>query len=783
MQVRLTHDAPGHVHTGALVVPFFSDTALESTAKEIDDKLGGVIADALAAKEIQGRLGENVLIYAKGEPYQRVLAVSLGERARFEPHFLARYAGSAVRYLGRRNIESIAIVLPLQAQGQEAACASFVSEGAITGIFETTLYQEKPDRRNAMTEVAIIAGGLNQAELERGIARGTALGNAVNLARRLAITPANLMTPTRLAEEATKVAEQNGLEIDVLDEARASREGMGSFLSVARGSAQPPKFIVMRYNGDPSSKELLALVGKGITFDTGGISIKPAERMEDMKYDMSGGAGVIAAMSAIAKLKPKLNVVAIVPATENMPGGKATKPGDIVTAMNGKTIEVINTDAEGRLILADGICYANKLGATRIVDAATLTGACVIALGHASSAADNQRRCFRRPVLSRGQAHRRALLANAVLRGLHQRDEERHRGFKEHRRPSRRHADRRRLSTRVRGQDAVGASRYRRHGLSRKRVALAGEGPDGNARTRLSLAGRIARRPAPDGRLRQRCEVSRAEGVKASESARPYEPEKNPAIRRLTAGAIKRRKGKALFPVATAYDAPFGQFVERAGIDVILVGDSVGNVVLGFDETTPVTLESIIYHTQAVVRGTTRAHIMADMPFGSYQVSNEDALRSAIRLVKEGGGCSVKLEGGRDQTDRIRAITGAGIPVVGHIGVTPQTAGLGPGFKMRTHRDRLIDDARAVEAAGAYAIVLEVVDYEISREITEMLSIPTIGIGSGPHCDSQVLVLHDILGMYPHSPSFAKRYAEIGQLATQALEAYAEEVRDRTFPC
>jgi leucyl aminopeptidase len=387
MQVRLTHDAPGRAQTGALVVPFFSDAALDATAKEIDDKLGGVIADALAAKEIQGRLGEHVLVYAKDEPYHRVLAVSLGERARFEPSFLARYAGSAVRFLGRRNVEQIAIALPSQAQGQEAACASFISEGAITGIFETTLYQEKPDRRNALTEVALIAGGLNQAELERGIARGTALGDAVNLARRLAITPANLMTPTRLAEEATKVAEQNGLEIDVLDEARASREGMGSFLSVARGSAQPPKFIVMRYTGDPSSKELLALVGKGITFDTGGISIKPAERMEDMKYDMSGGAGVIAAMFAIAKVKPKLNVVGIVPATENMPGGKATKPGDIVTAMNGKTIEVINTDAEGRLILADGLCYANKLGATKIVDAATLTGACVIALGHASSAA------------------------------------------------------------------------------------------------------------------------------------------------------------------------------------------------------------------------------------------------------------------------------------------------------------------------------------------------------------------------------------------------------------
>lgn len=264
--------------------------------------------------------------------------------------------------------------------------------------------------------------------------------------------------------------------------------------------------------------------------------------------------------------------------------------------------------------------------------------------------------------------------------------------------------------------------------------------------------------------------------------ARPYEPEKNPAIRRLTAGAIKRRKNKTRFPVATAYDAPFGQFVEDAGIDVILVGDSLGNVVLGYDETTPVTLDQIVHHTQAVVRGTTRAHVIADMPFGSYQVSNEDAVRAAIRCVKEGGACSVKLEGGVYEAERVRAIARTGIPVVGHIGVTPQTAGLGPGFKMRTHRDRLVADAQAIEEAGAYAIVLEVVDHDISREITMLLSIPTIGIGAGPYCDSQVLVLHDILGMYGASPSFAKRYAEIGKIATEALGAYAREVRDGTFP-
>jgi 3-methyl-2-oxobutanoate hydroxymethyltransferase len=264
--------------------------------------------------------------------------------------------------------------------------------------------------------------------------------------------------------------------------------------------------------------------------------------------------------------------------------------------------------------------------------------------------------------------------------------------------------------------------------------------------------------------------------------ARPYEPVKGPALRRITAGAIKRRKTKEIFPVVTAYDAPFGRFAEEAGIDVILVGDSLGNVVLGYDETTPVTMEQMLHHAQAVSRGTSRAHIIVDLPFGSYQVSDEDALRSAIRLVKEGGACSVKLEGGAHEAERIRAITSAGIPVVGHIGVTPQTAGLGPGYKMRTNRDRLVNDARAVEAAGAYAIVLEVVDPGLSRELSQMLTIPTIGIGSGSGCDAQVLVLHDLLGMYPHSPPFAKRFGEIGRAATDALRAYAQEVRENTFP-
>ena len=265
-------------------------------------------------------------------------------------------------------------------------------------------------------------------------------------------------------------------------------------------------------------------------------------------------------------------------------------------------------------------------------------------------------------------------------------------------------------------------------------------------------------------------------------NVRPYIPEKGATVRRVTAGAIKRRKGRTLFPVVTAYDAPFAEFAERAGIDVILVGDSVGNVVLGYDETTPVTLDDMIHHAQAVSRGTSRAHIMVDMPFGSYQVSDEEAIRSAIRLVKEGGACSVKMEGGTQVSERIRAIYGAGIPVVGHIGVMPQTASLGPGYKVRSNRERLLADARAVEAAGAYAVVLEVIDHEVAREITQALSIPTIGIGAGPHCDSQVLVLHDVLGMYPSTPSFAKKYGDIGELATAALAAYGNDVREGKFP-
>ncbi len=236
MQVRLTADEPIGVSAGALVVPFFAESPLEGVSKVVDGALGGAIAEAISAGEVRGKFGEHVLAYAQGQPYRRVFAVSLGKESSFEPYMLARYAGIAVRYLGRRSVEKIAIALPVQARGNEAACAAFVAEGAITGSFETTLYQERPDRRLATSEVAILSGGLDASELERGVARGSAIGEAVNLARRLAITPANDMTPTHMAEEATKVAQSTGLAIDVLDEERARGEGMGSYFRSRRAA-------------------------------------------------------------------------------------------------------------------------------------------------------------------------------------------------------------------------------------------------------------------------------------------------------------------------------------------------------------------------------------------------------------------------------------------------------------------------------------------------------------------------------------------------------------------
>jgi len=385
MQVRITSDAPASYATGALVLPVFSDKRLDGVAQAIDAALGGALSDVLEAGEIAGKTNELAVVHAKNAPYRRVALVGLGDREKFTPHLLANFAGTAVRTLGKRNFATLAFVLPEQAQANVLLSASALAEGAFAATLDGTTYRTEPDAPVVAHEVAIFAGSFDRAALEAGIARGSVIGEAVNFARLMALTPGNDMTPTHMAARAKELAVEAGLEFDVLDEARMTDKRMGSLLGVSRGSDEPATLSVMTYRGDPGNPDVLALVGKGLTFDSGGISIKPAESMHEMKYDMCGGAGVIAALYAIGKLKPKLNVIGLIPSSENLPGPRAMKPGDILRAMNGKTIEVINTDAEGRLILADALCYARELGATKIVDAATLTGACVIALGHAAS--------------------------------------------------------------------------------------------------------------------------------------------------------------------------------------------------------------------------------------------------------------------------------------------------------------------------------------------------------------------------------------------------------------
>jgi 3-methyl-2-oxobutanoate hydroxymethyltransferase len=249
--------------------------------------------------------------------------------------------------------------------------------------------------------------------------------------------------------------------------------------------------------------------------------------------------------------------------------------------------------------------------------------------------------------------------------------------------------------------------------------------------------------------------------------------------------AARKRRGEPV-SMLTAYDFPFARLFDQAGIDVLLVGDSLGNTVQGHETTLPVTLDEVIYHARLVARAARRALVVGDMPFGSYQVSPEDAVRSAVRLVKEGGVHAVKLEGGVAVRAAVERIVAAEVPVMGHVGLTPQAVHRMGGYRVQGRgeagRERVLADALALEAAGAFAVVLEGMPVELARTITERLAIPTIGIGAGVHCDGQVLVLHDLLGLSEWTPAFAKTYANLGALVSQAARQFAEEVATRKFP-
>jgi leucyl aminopeptidase len=392
MQVEGTRGGYQDVDVQAVAIAVFKDEKPDhGFLKELDAHTGGIVKSVIDSEELKGKEGETVYVHLLGEQKlkaQRLLLIGVGERGEYNAAQIAQMAGTAVRFLRGKSVKSVALVP--RAEGDAETIVSRSVEGAIMGLFEPDKYRTVDKEKRQIERLVVVVDGADENVVKRGAERGRIVGESVNYTRDLANEPGAYMTPTNMAERARETANEFGLSIDVLDEARMEQEGMGSLLSVSHGSEEPAKMIILKYTPPKSAgqtdNELLAFVGKGITFDSGGISLKPGENMELMKYDMTGGATVIGAMRAIAQLKPGIPVLGVAPCSENLPSGKATKPGDVVRAMTGKTIEVINTDAEGRLILADAIAYAKKLGATRVIDLATLTGAVSIALGDVNAA-------------------------------------------------------------------------------------------------------------------------------------------------------------------------------------------------------------------------------------------------------------------------------------------------------------------------------------------------------------------------------------------------------------
>ncbi len=379
------------VETPALVVNvFYGQEKPAGATAAVDRALGGFLGELMAAGEITGKEGEVTVLHTRGAiPAERVAVVGLGKREKFDRVRARKAAGAAATELLKRKIAAFHSVVhsggALRAGADELAEAAV--EGTLLAAYRYDRYKshevaEDQERKKTTLEgFGLVDGESGRARaLREGARRGEILAEAANFAREVGNAPGNEITPATLAEAAERLAVEVGLEAEVLGPREMKAQGMGALLGVAQGSSQKPRLIVLRY-ARAGKQPPYALVGKAVTFDSGGISIKPAQNMEEMKFDKCGGCAVLGAMRGVARLKLRLNVVGIIPSVENLPGPDAYKPGDILRASNGKTIEVVNTDAEGRLILADALAYASKLQPKAIVDLATLTGACVVALG------------------------------------------------------------------------------------------------------------------------------------------------------------------------------------------------------------------------------------------------------------------------------------------------------------------------------------------------------------------------------------------------------------------
>ncbi len=367
-----------------VVYCFEGSTNAAGTAELLPLETKSLLEELRGGRELTGKPFECTLVHRPaGLAAQKLLVVGAGKKEKFNGSQLRRVAGAAVRYLRARGVHDLAWVL----DGGDADSVQPVVEGAMAADYDADRYRTERENEKRIDRLALATGGSNPSDAAKAaLDRGRIIGEAQNFARDLVNEPANTMTPTILADRAKDMAARFGLDCQILGPKEIQDLKMGAFWGVAQGSDEPAKLIVLRYTpGGAPETPVIGLIGKGITFDTGGISIKPAENMHEMKTDMAGGAAMLGAMQALAQLQPRVRVVAVVPATENMPGGNAYKPGDVLTSMSGKTIEILNTDAEGRLVLADALTYAKQLGCTVLIDAATLTGAVTIALGNIST--------------------------------------------------------------------------------------------------------------------------------------------------------------------------------------------------------------------------------------------------------------------------------------------------------------------------------------------------------------------------------------------------------------
>ena len=387
MEFSIKISAPEKVATPCIVIGVLESGKLTAAAEAIDRASHGQIRSLVRAGDMEGRPGTTRLLYkVPGTTAERVLLIGLGkEIGRKEFRDAVRVAVNAVQETGAK--EACLFFSDVPVRGADAAWkARHVVMAASEAAYRFDQMKSKKSEAKALNRIVLgLAARTSQAAHEQGLRQGEAIAAGIALARDLGNLPGNVCTPTYLAEAAVKLGKEWKLGVEVLERKDMERLGMGSLLAVAKGSRQPPKFIVVRHNGKPKKSKPVVLVGKGITFDTGGISIKPSAEMDEMKFDMCGAASVLGTMRAVAEMDLGLNVIGLIPSTENMPGGAASKPGDIVTSMSGQTIEILNTDAEGRLILCDALTYAERFDPQAVIDIATLTGACIIALGHVCS--------------------------------------------------------------------------------------------------------------------------------------------------------------------------------------------------------------------------------------------------------------------------------------------------------------------------------------------------------------------------------------------------------------